>query len=75
MPVSLMTVVCCQVEVSATGRSLVQRRPTECYVCVYVCVCVCDHEVSKNRRLWPTRGCRAMEKKIISDVRIVLASA
>ena len=22
--------VCCQVEVSATGRSLVQRRPTEC---------------------------------------------
>ena len=25
-----MSVVCCQVEVSATGRSLVQRIPTEC---------------------------------------------
>ena len=32
-------VVCCQVEVSATGRSLAQRGvlPT---VCVCVCVCV-----------------------------------
>jgi hypothetical protein len=29
-------VVCCQVEVSATGRSLVQRIPTEC-VCVFEC--------------------------------------
>jgi hypothetical protein len=27
--------VCCQVEVSATGRSLAQRSPTDC-----VCVCV-----------------------------------
>jgi hypothetical protein len=25
-------VVCCQVEVSATGRSLVQRTPTDCGV-------------------------------------------
>jgi len=32
---SLMNVVRCQVEVSATGRSLVQRSPTEC---VFVCV-------------------------------------
>jgi len=32
---SLMNVVCCQVEVSATGRSLFQRSPTE-----YVHVCV-----------------------------------
>ena len=31
-----MNVVCCQVEVSATGRSLVQRNHT-----VWVCVCVC----------------------------------
>jgi hypothetical protein len=26
--------VCCQVEVSATGRSLVQRSPTDCGVCL-----------------------------------------
>ena len=32
---SLASVVCCQVEVSATGLSFVQRNPTEC-----VCVCV-----------------------------------
>jgi hypothetical protein len=29
---SLVSVVCCQVEVSATGRSLVQRSPTDCGV-------------------------------------------
>jgi hypothetical protein len=29
---SLMSVVCCHVEVSATGWSLVQRSPTECGV-------------------------------------------
>jgi hypothetical protein len=29
---SLVNVVCCQVEVSVTGRSLVQRSPTECGV-------------------------------------------
>ena len=41
---SVESVVCCQVVVSATGRSLVQRSPTECgavCVCVFVCVCVC----------------------------------
>jgi len=27
---SVMSVVCCQVEVSATDRSLVQRSPTGC---------------------------------------------
>ena len=32
----IVNVVCFQVEISATGQSLVQRRPTEC-----VCVCVC----------------------------------
>jgi hypothetical protein len=32
MDVSLVSVVCCQVEVSATGWSLVQRSPTECGV-------------------------------------------
>ena len=32
--VCLVSVVCCQVEVSATGWSLVQRSPTECGVSV-----------------------------------------
>jgi hypothetical protein len=31
-----VSVVCCQVEVSATGCSLVQRSPTECGVSVIV---------------------------------------
>jgi hypothetical protein len=40
---SLVSVVCCQVEVYATGWSLVQRSPTECGVSN-----VCDREASKN---------------------------
>ena len=42
---SVLSVVSCHVEVSATGRSLVQRNPTDC-VCVCVCVCfiVANHE-------------------------------
>ena len=32
----IVSVVCCQVEVSATGRSLIQRNPTDCDVSVYV---------------------------------------
>jgi MFS superfamily sulfate permease-like transporter len=43
--VSVLSVVCCQGEVSATGRSLLHGTPTECvHVCVCVCVCVieCD---------------------------------
>ena len=38
----LVSVVCCQVEVSASGWSLVQRSPE------------CDHESSIMRRPWPT---------------------
>jgi len=38
---SFVSVVCCQVEVSATGPSLVQRSPVETGVCVCVCVCLC----------------------------------
>jgi hypothetical protein len=33
---SFVNAVCCQVEVSATGRSLVQRSPTDCGVSLYV---------------------------------------
>ena len=46
---SVVSVVCCQVEVSATGRSLVQRSPTEC-------VSECDSEASTMRRPWPPGG-------------------
>ena len=34
---SLLSVVCCQVEASATGRSLIQSSPTKC-VCVSLSV-------------------------------------
>jgi hypothetical protein len=38
---SLTSVVCCQVEVSATDRSLAQRSPTEC-------VSACDRGTSEG---------------------------
>jgi hypothetical protein len=44
-------VVCCQVEVSATGWSLVQRSPTECGLSE------CDRVASTMRRPWPSTGC------------------
>jgi hypothetical protein len=55
---SVASVVCCQVEVFATGRSLVQRSPTDCSVIL------CDLESSEIRRLWPPLGCctRGMKK-------------
>ena len=46
--------MCCQVEVSASGLSLVQRSANECGVSD------CDREASTMRRPWPTRGCRNM---------------
>jgi len=42
--VSLVSVVCCQIKVSASDLSLVQRIPTECGVSE------CDHESSIMRR-------------------------
>jgi hypothetical protein len=55
---SLVSVVCCQVEVSATSWSFVQRSPTVCGVSK-----VCDRETSKKkmRRPSPPRGCRAID--------------
>jgi hypothetical protein len=50
-------VVCCHVEVSATGCSLVQRISTECGVSV------CDSETSKIRRPWPSRGYGAVGRE------------
>jgi hypothetical protein len=43
--------VLCQVEVSATGRSSVQRSPSDCG-----CGIVCDVETSVMRRTWPALG-------------------
>jgi hypothetical protein len=54
---SLESVVCCQVEVSASGLSPVQRSPTKCDVSE------CDREASIMRRPWSTKGCSAMKKK------------
>jgi hypothetical protein len=50
--------LCCQVQVSASGRSLVQRSPTEC------CVSVCDPEASIMWSLWSIRGCNARKKVV-----------
>ena len=47
---SLVGAVCCQVEVSASGSSLVQRSRTECGVSEY------DREASKIRKPWPIRA-------------------
>ena len=47
---SLASIVCCPVEVCATGRSLVQRSPNECGVSE------CGLETSILRRSWPTRA-------------------
>ena len=43
-----MTALHCQVEVSATSRSLVQSNPTECIMSV------CHHKASMTRRPRPT---------------------
>jgi hypothetical protein len=48
--------MCCQVEVSGSGRSFVQRSPTECGVSE------CDREASIMRRPRPTGACRAIEE-------------
>ena len=47
---SLVSDVCCRVEVSATSLSLVRRSPTN------YGVSECDRKASVMRRPWPTRG-------------------
>jgi hypothetical protein len=42
--------MCCQVEVSAKGLSLIKRSPADCGVCE------CDLETSIMRRPQPTRA-------------------
>ena len=55
---SLVNVVSCQVELSATGRSVVQRSPTDCGVSE------CDREVSIMRGSGPL-GLWRHEQKIV----------
>jgi hypothetical protein len=66
---SVVSVVCCQVEVSVSECSLVHRSPTECDVSEY------DREASVMRRTWPTRGCCATEKNNISIVSRIVGSS
>jgi hypothetical protein len=54
-----VSVVCCQVEVSATSWSLVQRSPTERGVSISVIV-----KRRKMTRPRPSKGCQAIRKKI-----------
>jgi hypothetical protein len=47
----LVSVVCSQEEVSASGRSPIQRNPAECGVSE------CDREAVIMRKFWPIRCC------------------
>ena len=53
---SVVSAVCCEVEVSATSRSLIQRSPNDYGVSWF------DLETSWMRRSWPNGGCRAKNK-------------
>jgi len=53
----VVSVVCCQVEISATGRSFVQRSSTECGVSE------CDRGTSIMRRPWPSGSRCTMVKR------------
>ena len=54
---SLVSVLCCQVEVSASGRSLVEIIPTECGVS--------ERDREAWTRPWSTPSCRTMDEKYI----------
>jgi hypothetical protein len=58
--ISVVSVVCCQVEVCASGWSIVHSTPTECGVPE------CDREDSVMRRAWANKGC--CDKDIKSTV-------
>ena len=64
---SVVNTVCCQEDFSVSGRSLIQRSPTERSVSEG------DREAFIMRRIGPLRGCWAMEKMIYTfDNRIDL---
>jgi len=56
----VVSVVCCQVEVSATSWSLVQRSPTDCGASF-----VCDLENLKNEETMTRVGSQRHRKKNI----------
>jgi len=59
---SVVSVVCSRVEVSATDQSLVQRSPTECGASEY------DREASIMKRPLPTSCCYATEKGLCEEI-------
>jgi hypothetical protein len=63
---SLVSVVCCHVEVSATGRSLVQRSPAEWGVSE------CDREATTVRRTWTNGAVVTFFKKKLTSWRILV---
>jgi hypothetical protein len=56
--------VCCQVEASASGLSLIQRSPTECGVPE------CDREASIMRTPLPNTGCSAVQKSLFKKLQM-----
>jgi hypothetical protein len=64
-----VSVVCCQVAVCASGRSLFQRSPTDC------CAPECDREASIMNRPWPTGGCWAMENVTGRNNKLLLTNS
>jgi len=54
----IVSVVCYQVEVSAEGRSLIQRSPNECDASE------CDFETLRMGRPWLTGSCRGMNNNL-----------
>jgi hypothetical protein len=53
---SVVNVVCCQVEVSARGLSLVEGSPTECGASRF------DPEISTLSKPWPVRTAKSLKK-------------
>jgi hypothetical protein len=52
----VVSAMCCQVEVSSSGWSFVQRNSAECDLSSE-----CDREASITRRPWPTSGCCSLK--------------
>jgi hypothetical protein len=55
-------VVCCQVQITASSWSLVQRSPAKCGVSG------CEHEASTMRTPWPTGSCRDVKRRSIPSI-------
>jgi hypothetical protein len=71
MDVCLLWVVCCQIEVPATGRSLVQRSAIECGLSE------CDLEASKGGSLGPIWAVAPQERKgkeSVKDIKSLTAA-